>query len=259
MVLKWLGVFFILVALASPILSQNYSLVDRESRDIILILDSSESMIQGEFDDQNISKSRFDVVKELAGRFIVGRSSDRVGLVSFADFSFVASPLTFDRHFLLHILRLQRLGLAGQKSAINDALLQGYTVLERSKSRAKIAILLTDGVDNMSKTSLKELENIITKSKVKLYVIGVGSEENYDLKTLKKIAMLGDGVYFEAKNSEFLEEIYTQIDRLETTKIRSKERIKKAYLFVYPLLLSILFLLFFIYYQTFYHLKRGAL
>jgi len=256
LLLKWIGIFLSVTALASPILSKHYSNSTKYGRDIVLILDSSASMIQGSFDDSNQSKSKFDVVKELARDFVQSRESDRVGLINFADVAFIASPMTFEKEFLSKIIGLQKLGMAGQKTALNDALVQGYALLESSTTKSKVAILLTDGKDNMSHVSDYDIESIITNRSVKLYTIGIGSARDYDAKILKKLAKMGNGEFFSAQNSKALQEIYRNIDKLETTKIETKELVKKSYLFVYPLLFAILFLLFFIYYQTAHNSKR---
>jgi len=250
LVLKWVGVVLGVVALASPIMTKSYENSSKNGRDIVLILDTSSSMIQGEFDETNLSKSRFMVVKELASRFVDGRKSDRVGLVTFADVAFVSAPLTFEKEFLSTIIKLQKLGVAGQKTAINDALVQAYSMLERSGVKSKIAILLTDGVDNMSQVSASDIKAIISKRDVKLYTIGIGSGDDYNAEALKSLAKAGEGEYFEAKDSKALQKIYNKIDKMERTKIEIKKLIEKKYLFVYPLLFSILFLLFFVYYQT---------
>ena len=245
-----MGIILAIIALASPIISKEYSSSIKDGRDIVLVLDTSASMVQERFDEENLSKSKFAVVKELARTFVKGRKADRIGLITFADVAFIASPLTFETAFLSQIIALQELGKAGKKTAINDALVQTYVLLERSKAKSKIVILLTDGVDNMSRVSDAELLAMLSKSPVKLYTIGIGSRRDYDGKALKALAKAGKGRYFSAENSKTLEEIYHKIDRLEVSKIELTKMVRKTYLFVYPLLFSILFLLFFIYYRT---------
>ena len=255
--LKWMGIILAIVALASPIISKEYSSSSKEGRDIVLVLDTSASMVQERFDEENLSKSKFAVVKELASAFVKGRRLDRVGLITFADVAFISSPLTFETAFLSQIIELQELGKAGQKTAINDALVQTYAMLERSLAKSKIVVLLTDGIDNMSRVSDAELMLMISKSSVNLYTIGIGSRRDYDGRALKSLAEVGKGRYFSAENSKALEEIYRKIDRLEASKIELTKMLRKTYLFVYPLLFSILFLLFFIYYRTVHSTGRS--
>jgi Ca-activated chloride channel family protein len=246
---KWFGIVMALMALASPILTKEYSNSKKDGRDIVLVIDTSGSMQQGRFDLSDLSKNKFDVVKEVASDFVSRRENDRIGLITFADISFVASPLTFEKKFLQKIIELQRLGVAGQKTAIYDAVVQSYAMLERSASKSKVVILLTDGVDNMSRVELEDVQNFITKSDVKLYTIGIGSKRDYDGRSLKALASAGKGEAYTASNSMMLREIYKKIDALEVTKMDDKRIVQHVYLFVYPLLLSVLSFLLFLYFR----------
>ncbi len=248
--LKWLGISFALVALASPVLTKEYSNSKKHGRDIVLIVDTSESMKQQGFDATNRAKNKFDVVKEVAADFVSKRENDRIGLITFADIAFVASPLTFETEFLEKIIGMQRLGIAGRRTAINDALVQSYSMLEKSKAKSKIVILLTDGIDNMSQITTDEVKSLVSKSNVKLYTIGVGTERDFDGAYLKSLAEAGKGKAFGARNSAMLSKIYDEIDRLEVSKIDDKKVVQHTYLFTYPLVFSILLLLFFIYFRS---------
>jgi Ca-activated chloride channel family protein len=248
--LKWLGILLALVALASPVLTKEYANSKKHGRDIVLIIDASESMIQDRFDQTNLEKNKFDVVKKVAASFVAKRHNDRIGLITFADIAFVASPLTFETEFLEKIISLQRLGTAGKRTAINDALVQAYGMLERSKVKSKVVILLTDGVDTASQITVDEVTSLIEKSNVKLYTIGVGSERDFDGAYLRKIAKAGNGKAFSAKNAKMLADIYEEINRLEVSEIEEKKVVQHIYLFTYPLLFSIFLLLFFIYFKN---------
>jgi len=253
--LKWLSIIMVIVALASPILSKEYSNSKREGRDIVLIIDSSESMKQARFDAKDMQKNKFTVVQEVASDFVASRENDRIGLVTFADVAFVASPLTFETKFLQQIIGMQRMGVAGKRTAINDSLVQTYNMLSHSKAKSKIAILLTDGIDNMSKVPLLEVKSLVKKSPVTLYTIGIGTNRDYDGKYLEELAEVGDGEAFGAGDAQTLFNIYQKIDELEASKIEAKVYIKVTYLFIYPLFISILSLLLFIYFRN----MRGAL
>lgn len=248
--LKWLGITLALVALASPVLTKEYSNVKKHGRDIVLIIDTSESMKQQGFDAENPSKNKFQATKEVAASFVSKRKNDRVGLITFADIAFVASPLTFETDFLEKIIGMQSLGIAGRRTAINDALVQSYGMLEKSNAKSKIVILLTDGIDNMSQITVDEVVSLVEKSKVKLYTIGVGSSRDFDGKYLQKLAKAGKGVAFSAQNAKMLSKIYEEIDRLEVSTIDDKKVVQHIYLFAYPLIFSILLLLLFIYFKN---------
>ena len=248
--LKWIGIVAAVIALASPVLTKNYVNSKKEGRDIVLVIDSSDSMRQMGFDPNDPYKNKFDVVKEVVGDFIKKRKNDRIGMVTFADVAFIASPLTFEKEFLTNITEMQELGMAGKRTAINDALVQAYNLLSKSKSKSKIVILLTDGRDNMSKVPLSDVKHMIEKRDVKLYTIGIGGSRDYDARYLQTLARAGKGQAYAARSAAMLSNIYDEINKLEVTKLDSKKIVEHTYLYVYPLFLAILSLLLFIYYRN---------
>ncbi len=248
--LKWVGITAAFVALASPILTKNYANSKKEGRDIVLVIDSSDSMRQRGFDPKDIYKNKFDVVKEVVGEFIQKRKNDRIGMVTFADVAFIASPLTFEKDFLSNITEMQKLGMAGKRTAINDALVQSYNLMSKSKAKSKIVILLTDGRDNMSKIPLADVKHMIEKRDVKLYTIGIGGSRDYDGKYLKALAKAGKGQAYAARSAAMLSNIYDEINKLEATKLDHKKIVEHTHLYIYPLFLAILSLLLFIYYRN---------
>jgi len=251
--LKWVGIISAVIALASPVITKNYTNSKKEGRDIVLVIDSSDSMRQMGFDPNDPYKNKFDVVKEVVGDFIKKRKDDRIGMVTFADVAFIASPLTFEKKFLTNITKMQKLGMAGKRTAINDALVQAYNLMSKSKAKSKIVILLTDGIDNMSKIPFADVKHMVEKRKVKLYTIGIGGPRDYDANYLKALAKAGKGEAYAASSAETLSRIYDEIDKLEASKINDKKIVEHTYLYIYPLFLAILSLLLFIYYRN----KRG--
>lgn len=250
--IKWIGIILAVIALASPVLTKSYTNSKKEGRDIVLILDSSQSM-QQPFDTSY--RSRFEVLKSVIVDFIKKRKNDRIGMITFADIAFIASPLTFEKKFLKEITKMQKMGAAGQRTAINDAIVQSYALLEKSKAKSKIAILLTDGIDNMSKVVFKDVENLIEERDIKLYAIGVGrAGRDYNGAYLQALSDAGKGKAYGASDASELEKIYEEIDRLEATKINNKKVAHHAYLYIYPLSLALLFLFLFLFIKQ----RRGV-
>jgi len=249
-ILKWLGIISAVIALASPVITKSYTNSKKEGRDIVLIIDSSYSMRQRGFDTTDLWRNKFDVVKEVVGNFIEQRENDRIGMVTFADIAFISSPLTFEKKFLMDITKMQKMGVAGKRTAINDAIVQSYNLLTKSKAKSKIAILLTDGVDNMSKVPFEDVKNLIEKRDIKLYAIGIGDERDYNGAYLQALSKAGKGIAFGARDASSLEQIYKEIDKLEATKIDNKKIVQHTYLYIYPLFLAILSLLLFIYFRN---------
>jgi Ca-activated chloride channel family protein len=249
-IFKWLGIIAAVVALASPVMTKSYSNSKKEGRDIVLIIDSSDSMRQQGFDEKEPWKNKFDVVKEVVGDFISSRENDRIGMITFADIAFISSPLTFEKKFLTDITKMQQMGIAGKRTAINDAIVQSYNMLTKSKSKSKIAILLTDGVDNMSKVPFLDVKNLIEKRDIKLYTIGIGDQRDYNGAYLQALATSGKGLAFGASDASKLTQIYAEIDKLEATKIDDKKIVQYTYFYMYPLFLAVLCLLLFVYFRN---------
>jgi len=151
---------------------------------------------------------------------------------------------------LSNITEMQKLGMAGKRTAINDALVQAYNLLSKSKAKSKIVILLTDGIDNMSKIPFSDVKNMIAKRDVKLYTIGIGGARDYDGQYLKALAKVGKGQAYGARSAEMLSRIYDEIDKLEATKLDDKKIVEHTYLYIYPLFLAILSFLLFVYYRN---------
>lgn len=247
--LKWLGIVSAVIALASPVITHSYTNTKKEGRDIVLITDASESMLQRGFDINDPEKNKFQVVQEVVEDFIGKRENDRIGLVSFGAISYIASPLTFEKEFLQKIISMQYVGMInGRRTAIQDALVQSYNMMSKSKAKSKIAILLTDGMDNGSKIALEDVLSMIKKQDIKLYVIGIGyPNRDYDANYLRALAEAGGTEAFGASDASELNAIYDEIDTLEVTKIDDKRVVQHDYLFIYPLFVAILSLLLFIY------------
>jgi len=249
-IFKWIGILALITALASPVKVEKFNNIKKEARDIMLILDSSKSMLDRGFDLENLEKDKFNIVIDVISNFIKERPNDRIGVINFSSSAFIASPLTFDKNYLQNIIKKQRVGIVGSRTAIYDALAQATYILENSDAKSKIAILLTDGADNMSYTTYKDLKNVISKSTIKLYIVGVGEYDDLNVPKLKELAKAGRGNFFLASNSSALNKIYKEIDKSETSKMKGESYKKYTYYYYFPLIISIIFLLLFVYYKS---------
>ncbi len=253
--LKWLGVFGMILALMSPVKDEPYELEPKEGYEIALILDASESMQAEGFDAKNQHLTRFDVVKEIVSEFIKERQNDNIGLVVFGAFSFIASPPTYDAEILSRILSQLSIGMAGKYTALNTSLAQGVNLLKMGDSKTKIAILLTDGYSTpqIDKIPLDVAIEMAKKEGVKVYPIGIGMPHEYNQDVLLQIANDSGGVAFAASNANELKEVYKTIDKLEKSEIRGESFTNVKYYYQFPLFISLLSLMFYIYLRN----KRG--
>jgi Ca-activated chloride channel family protein len=254
-ILKWLGIVMMILALMSPVKDEPYEIEPKEGYEIALILDASESMKAQGFDVNNQQLSRFDVVKEIVSDFISQRKSDNIGLVVFGQYSFIASPLTYDENILNKIVSQLYIGMAGKYTALNTSLAQGVNLLKMSKSKSRVAILLTDGYSTpeIDRIPLDIALDMAKKEGIKIYPIGIGMPHEYNKDVLVSIAKETNGVAFGASSSSELKEVYKKIDELEKSEIKSESFTYMNYYFTFPLFISLISLMLYIFLRN----KRG--
>jgi Ca-activated chloride channel family protein len=255
--LKWTAIIASIVALASPVVEDKMEVEKKEGYSIALVLDASGSMrygFEGRFSGLGAA-SKFDVSMQMAQEFIQKRENDQIGLVVFGNFAYVAAPLTYDKKILSQIMGGLKEGVAGSNyTVINDALFQSAKLFKKSKSKTKIAILLTDGQSRGDNVPFDVAMRLAQQYGVKVYTIGIGQRGEFNEEHLKMIADRSGGMFFSASDRGTLKMIYDKIDQLEKSKIESEKYIKKSYFFEYPLFLAFLALLFYTYLMN----KRGG-
>ncbi len=232
-ILKVLIVLLLVTSLASPIIKDEVSIKNDKGYEISLIVDASGSMAQN---------NKFGIVKEIVSDFLDKRVHDKIGLSIFADFAYVAVPLTYDKKSIKRLLNRLQVGVAGsRRTALYEALFLSSNLFKNSHAKKKIAILLTDGMNNVDNIPLDVAIKTIKKYGIKVYTVGIGGVGDFDPNVLKKIAQESGGEFFQANSKQRLKEIYDTIDKLEKSKIKANKYVKKRYLFAYPLGLALFF------------------
>ena len=246
-----LAIAMIVFALARPRQVLTEETIHAESIDIFLAMDLSSSMLAKDFEPD-----RLEVSKRIAAEFVDNRKYDRIGLAVFAGESFTQCPLTTDHEILKDFLAQLQCGMLEDGTAIGMGLATAVNRLKSSESRSKIVILLTDGVNNAGYI-LPETSSAIAKEfGIKVYTIGVGSKGDalspvrrrrdgsylfgwasvqIDEALLEQIANETGGKYYRASNEQQLFEVYSEIDKLEKTKIeieRFNRYEERFYLFI---------------------------
>lgn len=240
------------IALASPIVVDKLNPLNRHGKDIVLAIDASGSMNASGFDmEDEVSSgerlSRFDITKLIATEFIQKRESDNLGIVLYGDFAFIASPITYEKNMVVEMLGYLTHGMAGQNTAIGEAIAMSVRAFKHSKAKTKIIILLTDGEHNSGSISPKDAIKLAQDENIKIYSIGMGNKGEADEALLRKIADESGGEFFSASSAKELKGVYEKIDELESSKIKSREYLLKNYYYHLFLLLALGFLLFLLY------------
>ncbi len=200
-------------------------------RDLVLAVDLSGSMQTRDFRLKGENVDRLTVLKAVAGQFIQRRVGDRLGLILFGEQPYVQVPLTFDRRTVRQLLNESALGLAGERTAIGDAIGLAVKRLRKSEDKQQVLILLTDGANTAGVLSPLKAAELAAREGLKIYTLGIGADAmevrnfffsetvnpsaDLDEETLNQIAKKTGGRYFRARDTEQLAEIYDELDRLE--------------------------------------------
>jgi Ca-activated chloride channel homolog len=236
-VLRMLALAVLIVAFARPQSSARGENVYREGIDITIVLDISGSMLAEDF-----RPNRLEAAKTVAQEFILGRESDRIGLVIFAGESFTQCPLTTDYSVLVDLLKKVKTGYLQDGTAIGEGIANAVNRMKNSKAKSRVMIVLTDGVNNMGSIDPATAAEIAATFGIRMYTIGVGTRGTapYPFKTpfgiqyqqmpveidetmLRQVAELTGGEYFRATGNRALREIYGRIDKMERTRVEVTE------------------------------------
>lgn len=256
LVLMALALIAMVIALAGPRTADEETRVRREGISIMMVVDRSSSMNARDLVPSNRNINRLDVVRTLFNQFVLGsesdslveasvggngRTDDAVGLVAFARYADGLCPLTLDHGNLASIV--SDLHIITDRNEDGTALGEGLALaverLREHPARSKVAILLTDGQNNIGDITPKQAAQLAAAQNIKVYCIGTGtqgvapmpvqdhqgrmvlvrSEVNIDEKTLRMVAKETGGLYFRATDAENLASIYRQIDQLERSEI----------------------------------------
>jgi Ca-activated chloride channel family protein len=231
-ILKITLIILLTLTIMSPIKENKIIKNNAKGYEISILLDASGSMQENH---------KFQIVKSVLKEFIKKRKTDKLALTVFADFAYIAIPLTYDKKSILNLLDRMKVGIAGSRyTSLNEVLFLSTKIFKNSKSKKKIAILLTDGYDNTNTVPLETAIDLLKKENIKVYTIGIGSELDFDKNVLQKIANETGGEFYEANSKSKLNKIYNDINKLEKVKIDTTKYMKKTYYYQYLLILAIL-------------------
>lgn len=203
-------------------------------RNLMLAVDLSGSMDQKDFELAGRRVDRLTATKAVASDFIERREGDRIGLILFGERAYLQVPLTLDRDTVKILLLEAEIGLAGEKTAIGDAItLAVRRVHEQEKDAGEqVLVLLTDGANTAGQVQPLKAAELAQQVGLRIYTIGIGAETmdvsslvggrrainpsaDLDEATLTQIAQLTGGRYFRATDTASLQDIYALLDELE--------------------------------------------
>ena len=227
-VLFIISITLLIIGLARPRISLVDEDITVEVIDIILVLDTSSSMLAEDF-----KPNRLEAVKDAAQEFIANRNGDRIGLLVFGKETFIQCPLTIDYSVLNSLLNeVTVMEPKYDGTAIGVAIASGVNRLRNSDSESKVIILLSDGSNNAGSIDPISAAKIAKEYGIKVYTIGAGTNQSItqipgrgfvrneiDEETLIGIADVTNAKYFRAIDKASLSGIYSEIDKLEKSEI----------------------------------------
>ena len=230
--LRVLSVVLVILALARPQSGRQESKRRSEGIDIMLVADASGSMNALDFLINGKRQNRLSVVERAMEDFVQSRVDDRIGLVVFGTYAYALSPLTLDHDLVLQLIDNMKVAMAGEETAIGDAIAVASNRFKDVKGKSKVMVLLTDGENDAGKLDPREAAEAAKALGIKIYTVGVGSEGAVPIQTplgyqqvrlpideklLKDVASMTGARYFRATDTDALFEIYHTIDSLEKT------------------------------------------
>ena len=261
MLLRCVAFVLLVCIMARPQTHNSWDNKQVEGIDIMLVMDVSTSMLA-----EDLKPNRKEAAKSVAAEFISDRPNDNIGLTIFAGEAFTQCPMTTDHASLLNLLHTVRTdiaarGIISDGTAIGMGIANAVSRLKDSKAKSKVAILLTDGSNNMGDISPLTSAQIAKSFGIRVYTIGVGTNKvapypmpvaggtqyvnipvEIDTKTLDNIARTTDGSFYRATNNRELSRIYKDIDKLEKTKMDVK-RFSRRYEAYQPFALALFIVL----------------
>jgi Ca-activated chloride channel family protein len=238
---------FLIVALARPQLGKTLNEVEASGIDIMLVLDVSASMLIRDFTIGGDQATRVDAIREVTRKFIESRPNDRIGIIAFAGKPYVVSPMTLDHEWLLQNLERVRIGLVEDGTAIGSAMATAANRLNDKRSKSRAIVLLTDGENNAGKIPPNTAAEAVKALKIHFYAIGAGingiapaplftsrgpmtdmsgniiyepQRVEFNEAGLKEVAKIANGLFFRATDTESLEAIYRDIDKMEKSTVK---------------------------------------
>lgn len=252
--LFWAGIFVwsaLLLAAARPQWSGEPVGLPTSGRDLMLAVDISGSMKIPDFSVKGQEVTRLEVVKAAVGEFIARRTGDRVGLIVFGSQAYVQTPLTFDRDTVKAMITESEIGLAGQETAIGDAIGLAVKRLQEQPAGSRVLVLLTDGANTAGEVSPTQAAALAEEQGIRIYAIGVGADRmeiaslfgtqtinpsrDLDEDTLRHLAQRTGGLYLRAKDTEGLKRVYEELDRLEPATTETELFRPTRELYIWPL------------------------
>jgi Ca-activated chloride channel family protein len=244
-------------ALAGPVGLVRETPAGGEGVDIVIALDASGSMNALDAGLEGRRVTRLDLAKRVVADFVRQRRGDRIGLVVFGAEAFTQSPLTVDRPLLLGSIDRTEVGVAGDATALGEAIGLGVRRLRVPGAPTdghRVILLITDGRHNAGTLGPQTAARVALTSGVRIHAVGIGTtgsvpfarsapgdalrfeRVDLDAETLRAVSTITGGQFFHARRPEDLAAVAAAIDRLEVRPRPASPRYRRVSLVPFALL-----------------------
>lgn len=232
--IKWFAVLIwglLVIAAARPLWFGHGGQLPASGRDLMMVIDISGSMREMDFSRGDVPVSRLDAVKATANTFIQQRQGDRIGLILFGAQPFLRAPLSYDHVTIRHLINEAEVALAGEYTAIGDAIGLAIKRMYELDSESRVIVLLTDGANNEGTMGPRQAATLAARTGIRIYTIAIGQEDeavpnplgpwssksaaSFERQILQSMADATGGFYFHVEDTSGLERAYAHLDELE--------------------------------------------
>jgi len=166
----WFGLALCLIALARPQWGVIEEKVFDQSREVLIAVDLSRSMLA-----QDVKPSRLDRSKLLITSLLDGLKGERVGLVLFAGTAFLQSPLSADYEILREFLPALKPDYLPEGGSNYKAMLETSIQAFGTSTADRYLIILSDG--ESTDEGWKELGDSLKTKGIRVIGLGVGTAQ----------------------------------------------------------------------------------
>ncbi len=242
-VLSWIVLMLcwicLVAAASSPQLVGQPGKKTKTVRSFLIAADISFSMAQRDWQVDGKQMTRWEAVKYLMKDFVKERKSDQIGLEMFATHAYLQAPLTTDLGAITWLLDQTEVGMAGQMTSIGEAIAFGIKIFREDTIKQRVMLLMTDGVDGGQDISPLDAAEAAKRDSIKIYTLGIGNSTSggyaIDEKLLTQIAGTTGGKYFRADGQKEMQDVYTELNKLQPIVYEEESYKPLVLLYMYPL------------------------
>jgi Ca-activated chloride channel homolog len=243
-IFSWIALMLVWLCLLAAASSPRYvgkpAKKTRTVRSFLIATDISFSMATTDWQVGGRRLSRWDAIKAIMKGFIKDRKSDQIGLVMFGTNAYLQSPFTSDLETVGWLMDQTEVGMAGQMTSIGNAIAYSVKIFKQDTIKQRVMLLLTDGIDSGQDILPLDGAQAAKRDSIVIYTLGIGQAKGsggYDLdeKTLRDIAGVTGGKYFNAMNEGQLKQVYRALDKLQPVVYDQETYRPVVLLYYYPL------------------------